>query len=527
MERWGLVLGWLVLVACAVDVTGPSVTVESDIGDVGRDIGPSGDTDGFVLADVAPCELGAEVCNGVDDDCDGEVDESPAESSCARPHMAASCGVRGCEVECLLGYHDCNGELADGCERTTTELLRSTTDCGACGQACTNPWGETQCAGGSCYPTCLAGGEDADGDPNNGCERVRLSGAQCGTLTFPQGVTVELGDVSVCAFESGEVGGRLRIEADVIVVSGRIDAAGRGYGGGGAGGGGSGGSTGNRRAAGGAPGAARAGGVPGVTGEGVAASCGGAGGAGGRGGGPAAGGGGGGGAGGIGSGGSCAQDGNEGANGTAGQHGGYAAAATNGDASTDLTVWPGSGGGGGGGAGGNQPQSWGSCDCGGVGGSSGGSGGGGGAGNAGGGAVELVARLNVRVDGAVHTRGHGAASGDGQRGHDGRYYGCEGVLGETGGAGGAATATGQSGGGGGGSNAQVCGHTRDRTAGTGGAGGAGAGGGILLMAPHVEVAGRLDARGGAAGNGGTVKIFAESRSVTGAIEGGRTYIAGE
>src|SRR5690606_31208955 len=85
-----------------------------------------------------PCEpaLG-EVCNGVDDDCDGAIDEEFRDAEgryvdrlhcggCAipcvepGPNMLAQClpdgaGVR-CSVECLEGFVDVDGMLANGCE---------------------------------------------------------------------------------------------------------------------------------------------------------------------------------------------------------------------------------------------------------------------------------------------------------------------------------------------------------------------------------------------------------------------------
>jgi hypothetical protein len=60
-----------------------------------------------------------EACNmGVDDDCDGAVDESPSSSECTpmlnqeRACVAGRCAA----VACLPGYEDCNGSASDGCE---------------------------------------------------------------------------------------------------------------------------------------------------------------------------------------------------------------------------------------------------------------------------------------------------------------------------------------------------------------------------------------------------------------------------
>jgi hypothetical protein len=48
------------------------------------------------------------------------------------------------------------------------------------------------------------------------------------------------------------------------------------------------------------------------------------------------------------------------------------------------------------------------------------------------------------------------------------------------------------------------------TGGPGGAGGGGAGGGVQLEAPSISLSGSIDASGGAADHGGTVRLAGES-----------------
>ncbi|RME48007.1 MAG: hypothetical protein D6795_13390 [Deltaproteobacteria bacterium] len=164
-----------------------------------------------------------------------------------------------------------------------------------------------------------------------------------------------------------------------------------------------------------------------------------------------------------------------------GHPGGYAAPEINGDTSRDIRVWMGSGGGGGGGGGGTAqlklvttpaPPLIG--------------GGGGGAGNPGGGAVELIAEETITVKGEILTRGCISTTGDGHGGND--PFSEESPPGR-------------------GGSANEVGLSRGRSG--GGLGGPGAGGGILLLAPFVEITGTLDTRGGGGytQNGGTVKIF--------------------
>jgi len=69
------------------------------------------------------CVSDTEVCNGVDDDCDGEVDEAQAvQQDCSsrilnRPSICAEkvCVQTG---DCYDGYFNCDGLPENGCEAT-------------------------------------------------------------------------------------------------------------------------------------------------------------------------------------------------------------------------------------------------------------------------------------------------------------------------------------------------------------------------------------------------------------------------
>ncbi|MEZ4250442.1 MAG: SBBP repeat-containing protein [Polyangiales bacterium] len=78
----------------------------------------------------------AEMCDGLDNDCDTVVDGPAATAACpdvARAQTKA-CSVGNCViVECDDGFRDCNGEYDDGCE---ADLSGSTSHCGACGASC-------------------------------------------------------------------------------------------------------------------------------------------------------------------------------------------------------------------------------------------------------------------------------------------------------------------------------------------------------------------------------------------------------
>ena len=127
---------------------------------------------------------GAEICNGQDDNCDGQVDDNvscppgkvclqgackckppavlcdgkcvdlsrslehcgtcnnPCPSTGAPPHMAPSCRAGQCGFACQYGWGDCDGKAGNGCEQ---DLLKSGQHCGKCNNAC-----QDFCAGGTC-----------------------------------------------------------------------------------------------------------------------------------------------------------------------------------------------------------------------------------------------------------------------------------------------------------------------------------------------------------------------------------------
>lgn len=81
-------------------------------------------TDGGEI-DAGPCVPTAEICNGLDDDCDGEPDSRDldadaycddlfhADSRCAPSGGGALCVRVG---ECAVGFSNCDGIPSNGCE---------------------------------------------------------------------------------------------------------------------------------------------------------------------------------------------------------------------------------------------------------------------------------------------------------------------------------------------------------------------------------------------------------------------------
>lgn len=103
-----------------------------------------------------------ERCNGVDDDCSGDMDDEPAASAACpnRDHATGVCTDGKCGLECEPDFGDCNESPGDGCEATLTVSARH---CGTCGKACA---ALDVCEEASCKPyvgtkaTAIAAGRD-------------------------------------------------------------------------------------------------------------------------------------------------------------------------------------------------------------------------------------------------------------------------------------------------------------------------------------------------------------------------------
>ena len=151
--------------------------------------GPDCRQDDDRIYDGAP-----ELCDGLDNDCDLELDEGfdlssdPANCGacgvvCTAENAAPSCEAGECGlVACLDGFADCNEDPADGCESD----LSDTSLCGVCGPLASRP-GDPCGTCGSGVWTCAEEGEVAcDGDL--GEEAVNLCGG-CGELDGEPGTS--------------------------------------------------------------------------------------------------------------------------------------------------------------------------------------------------------------------------------------------------------------------------------------------------------------------------------------------------
>ena len=68
-----------------------------------------------LICQIAPDAGRAEICNGVDDDCDGVIDN---DARCALPGAEGACVDGGCQVVgCQAGFIDDDARVENGCER--------------------------------------------------------------------------------------------------------------------------------------------------------------------------------------------------------------------------------------------------------------------------------------------------------------------------------------------------------------------------------------------------------------------------
>ena len=106
--------------------------------------------------DGATCTPTEEVCNGLDDDCDNDIDEgfSLADDvdncgecgrACTFAHASGECADGTCANACESGWKDCNDNDVDGCEAN----LASKSSCGDCRLTCPFSCSATTCVTGA------------------------------------------------------------------------------------------------------------------------------------------------------------------------------------------------------------------------------------------------------------------------------------------------------------------------------------------------------------------------------------------
>jgi hypothetical protein len=119
------------------------------------------------------CDAGFADCNGnAADGCETDVfgDENNCGACgtvCSSVNGTPSCAAGACQIPCNPGFDDCNGNTADGCE---VNVSSDPNHCGACGTVCSSVNGAPSCAAGACQIACHIGFGDCNGNAADGCE---------------------------------------------------------------------------------------------------------------------------------------------------------------------------------------------------------------------------------------------------------------------------------------------------------------------------------------------------------------------
>ncbi|MBL9037164.1 MAG: hypothetical protein JNG84_01495 [Archangium sp.] len=161
-----------------------------------------------------------ELCNGMDDDCDGTIDEDglnlnvdvmncgACNNVCTLANATPRCSTGACAVaQCATNFGNCDMNDANGCE---APLLTDPNNCNACMNRCSAPGGVSTCMNGMCAYTCQPGFFDVDGIATNGCE-----------CTVPDGGTlVDLPDMSFTDTNCDGIDGEVNNGIFVSVLTG-------------------------------------------------------------------------------------------------------------------------------------------------------------------------------------------------------------------------------------------------------------------------------------------------------------------
>ncbi|MDP3275777.1 MAG: hypothetical protein Q8Q09_11315 [Deltaproteobacteria bacterium] len=99
-------------------------------------------------------------------------------SRCSLPNATARCTTATCDIaSCATGFANCDGDVSNGCETSVTSI----SNCGACGTVCSFANATPVCTAGACgLGTCLPGFADCDRNRANGCETQLNTTSNCG-----------------------------------------------------------------------------------------------------------------------------------------------------------------------------------------------------------------------------------------------------------------------------------------------------------------------------------------------------------
>ena len=132
--------------------------------------------------DAPPADVAAQESGAPDAAVDAVIDSGSAVD--VAPEAAVD--VAPDALTCTMGFGDCDGIAANGCEADTQI---DWINCGRCGVTCPSPDGaHPMCSSGVCGITCVLGVGNCDGNAANGCETRLDTSAHCGSCSNNCGV---------------------------------------------------------------------------------------------------------------------------------------------------------------------------------------------------------------------------------------------------------------------------------------------------------------------------------------------------
>ncbi len=180
------------LANCSIDASaGCQTNVHDDANNCGAcgqvcNLPNSGATCNIGACKVTTCTIGYDNCDGNNlTGCEINTASDPNNcgacgNKCNLPHATAKCSTGGCAIEsCHEGWSDCDGNPTNGCETN----LNSLNNCGQCGNTCNLDNATASCTNQECIvKTCAVGFSNCNGDHADGCEtNLKSDDNNCGT----------------------------------------------------------------------------------------------------------------------------------------------------------------------------------------------------------------------------------------------------------------------------------------------------------------------------------------------------------